>query len=383
METLMHTEDPGASFYREQAVHDAPYLRRFLLAAVIVLCVALPRAGVVLHGLKVPLPYSVVLVYVVFLFVLPFRPLRRYARYLPPFIGFCGCVLLASLIGLVRHAMPRVVLVEVATIVGQLPVFFVVVHLIRRPADVDFALRWLLLSLLFASVYGIMQFYRGADVIIPGVTYTAATDFSLVQIANPGNARRVLSSYGDPNVLAGSLVLFIPALVGMLIAHGRRSERPWRFLYVAAATVLSLLLLVYCNSRAGYIGVIAAVGLLTWKFRSRFLRIALPFIVLAWLVAELGLVQRLTTRAEVPSSDPRWHYAALSAELALTYPEGTGLGVHVKRNPIDGRFRLIPAPSVWATYNSYYMHLLVRGGFLCLGAFLFLCFRFARIPYKC
>lgn len=356
--------------------------RRFVLALMIVLCVALPRAGVVMSGLRLPLPFSYLFLHLVFLFMVFALPVPEHVwRLFPAAAGYLASLVLATLLGLWRDASLRFIVIDAATLLGPMPAFFLVVWLIRDERDAKAAMRWLVLSVLAASTYGIAQLYLGRGSLVRGLTYTAGTDYSMVHVGY--EVPRVLSSYGDPNVFAGALVLFLPVMIGALTAPARAPGVPVGLPWLIAVTASGAAALVFTSSRAGFLGAIMAAGVLAWRFPGRLPRIVLLAGLLTWLASEVGIVERILYRLPVPGGDPRRVYGAVTLQLLGSHPEGAGLGIHPSVNPVLGwSTRLAPATSVWQSYNSFYLHLLARAGVLGLFTFLWATLRYALLAWR-
>jgi hypothetical protein len=351
--------------------------RRLVLVLVIVLSVALPRAGVIMPFLNLPLPFGLVFLHIVFwsLFLLT-RASRGYLPFLVVFLWYIASIVVAANIGFLRGARGSMLLVETATFLGQVPAFFVMAWLLKDTKDLDLAVRWVTISVLFAAIYGIIQFSYGEAIMIPGLTYTAGTKHSLVNLRT-GDASRILSSYGDPNVFAGALVMFLPAVIGTALGQRSIPRMTGKWIITAGAIVCGIIALVYCDSRAGYIGLmIACVGLF-WKFRTKLTRVIVPVIVVLWVISEVGLTQRIQNRLTIADNDPRREYGLIALRVLRSHPEGAGLGIQAMTDNLNN-VELVRAENVWASYNSFYLHLLVRAGVFGFLAFVWLSYRCAR-----
>jgi len=364
--------------YPETApVSAADRFRRIVLVLVIIFSVALPRSGVIMPFLKLPLPFGLVFLHIVFwsLFLLT-RASRGYLPFLAVFLWYILSVVVAANIGFIRGAHGNVMLVETATFLGQVPAFFVMAWLLRDSEDIHLAVRWVTISVLFAAVYGIVQFSFGEAIMIPGVTYTAGTKYSLVNLRY-GDASRVLSSYGDPNVFAGALVMFLPGVIGAALGQRSVPRRVGKWIITAGAIVCGIIALVYCDSRAGYLGLmIACVGLF-WRFRAKLVRVIIPVIVVLWVISEVGLTQRIQNRLTISEKDPRREYGLIALSVLRSHPEGGGLGIQAKTDNLNN-VELVRAENVWASYNSFYLHLLVRAGVFGFLTFVWMSYRCAR-----
>lgn len=273
--------------------------------------------------------------------------------------------------------------IELATMLGQIPSFFLVVWFVRDGKDAAWVGRWLALSVLAASIYGIAQYYIGPSLVIPGITYTARTEVSLAYIIAQVAHRRAISSYGDPNIFAGMLVQFLPVLIGATLGARRRPVR-WHFRILVGTAVLSgLSALFFCNSRAAFLGIAIDLAILALLFRWQMLKVLLVgAAVAAALYPRLETEGRFSQRLSIPEEDPRREYWECAKEIVAEHPEGSGFGMHVEAILSMNYTRLVPAGSVWTSYNSSYLHMLSKAGLLGLSTFALACLISARRVWR-
>jgi O-antigen ligase len=166
------------------------------------------------------------------------------------------------------------------------------------------------------SLYGLWQFVRGVP-IDPSLTDRSMGGASLAM-------GRVSSTVGNPNVLAGWLVLVIPFSVALVfIAKGFRGK-----LLMAAAALPPIACLLLTQSRSGWIGLAAAAAvfvlLLDWRLLPAFLAagaIALPFL-------PDFIFDRLATLGRDTSSVSRFTIYAGAFRMALSnWAAGIGIGM--------------------------------------------------------
>lgn len=140
----------------------------------------------------------------------------------------------------------------------------------------------LILSMLFAggavAIYGIFQHIFG---FAEGTTWTDTEMFSDIET-------RVISTFGNPNVLGEYLLLLIPVAAGYILA------RPSNFgkLISLIVTALLCLCMVYTYSRGNWIGLMAAILVFFMFYDGRFVW----FGMLALLFAPLFLPQTIINR---------------------------------------------------------------------------------------
>ena len=360
--------------------------RRMMLLAVIVFTIALPRAGIVIPGLNLPLPAGFVLIQFIFWHHLFSGRISRIDRALLDKAQlFIFALFLAGLFGLMRGAVLKMVVIDLSTAVGPVPAFFAMIWLIREERDLTFALKCISMCILAASVYGVVQYYFGTSVLIRGLTYNAGNEYAKVNLTY-GAGNKVLSSYGDPNVFANALILYFPLLLTAL--HGMRTAGRfffWRNI-VNGALLAAGVALLYCDSRAGYLGLMIGAGGVFWKTNRRMLHAVLPLLLAFGIASELGIMKRtkdFNKRLNFGSGDPRSDYAWMFREIMLSYPEGTGLGVQAEvGDVVEQKIVLTTVGSVWQMFNSFYMHLASRSGLLGLVSFLYMCLSYAWYPWR-
>jgi len=356
--------------------------RRFWVLVLFVLSIALPRAGFVVPGLRVPLPLGLLVIHALFWGLL-FMGTRwpedaGISKATVKTVWFAIAVGASAMLGAWREAPTGLMLIESATFLGTVPAFFLVVYLLRDDRDLRQAYTLVACCVAFAAAYGILQRHTGAVTVIEGVTYTAGSRESLVHVAGAPGERRILSSYGDPNVFAAVLVMYVPCLIGAYSAFGRGPGMGFGKLLTGSTVVLACVAMTYCKSRAGYAGLAVAMAMMWARSANTLLRSALPLLVLSFVVSELNLIDVISGRAVASHADPRWAYAGAFFRDLANHPLGTGLGIGSPKPDLYEVSRLLPATSVWDTYNSFYFHLFSRTGLLGVGSFLWLTVFIAR-----
>jgi len=356
--------------------------RRFCILILFMLSIALPRAGFVIPGLRVPLPLGLLVIHALFWGLL-FMGTRwpedaGMSKVAVKMAWFAIAVGAAALLGAWREAPTGLMLIESATFLGAVPAFFLVVYLLREERDLRLAYTLVACCVMFAAAYGILQRQLGAVTVIEGITYTAGSRESLVHVAGTPGERRILSSYGDPNVFAAALVLYVPCLIGAYPAFRRGPGIGLGKLLIGSTVVLACVAMTYCKSRAGYAGLAVALAMMWVRSPNALLRSALPLVALSFVASELNLIDVVSGRAVASQADPRWAYAGAFFRDLANHPLGTGLGIGSPKPDLYGVSRLLPATSVWDTYNSFYFHLFSRTGLLGLASFLWLTVFVAR-----
>ena len=223
---------------------------------------------------------------------------------------------------------------------------------------------------LAVSLYGISQQFLGERLLIDGLTYNSGSDLARTYLQAGGPFTRVLSSYGDPNVLAGQLVIFCAvslalAMTGGLGAAGR--------LLCAALFLLNAVCLYYTGSRAGIAGLLlASLCILFWCSRISWFLLPLAIFCVVMTAGEL-LFELLPQRFHQfdLAGDGRASFPQLGWQIIKSIPAGCGFGNTVACN-MDASFAtvtVVPGSSVWAGLNSFWLNKLSRVGLVGVGVF--------------
>lgn len=154
-------------------------------------------------------------------------------------------------------------------------VFFLVVQLADRASRARSLARTLVLSSMVVTWYGLMQ-YLDADFVQWGTL--------------PFEKTRSFSTYGNPDLLGGFLVLALPVAAAMALSE---TSRMWRTIYWLATFMLSAVMIT-AFTRGAWIGGFVAVCILAfavWRARIRPHAIDLGFLGLS-VLAVVGIIVR-------------------------------------------------------------------------------------------
>lgn len=131
--------------------------------------------------------------------------------------------------------------------------YFLAVQLLDRVSRIR-SLAWtLFLSGTLVSLYGVMQ-YLGIDPLSWG--------------GLPFEPNRAFSTYGNPNLLGGFLVILLPVALGLALSE---KDRRWRIAYWAGFLLTALCWIVAFTRGAWIGGAVALVvlGAAAWRMRTR------------------------------------------------------------------------------------------------------------------
>ena len=343
----------------------SPRRRRGLwLGALTVMLFALPRAGMVIKQVNLPLPIAHVLAGLV---IVEWFVLRRTRMVERSRVGFFvllygSMAALGLVIGLATGGDRVQACLELCFYVFSLGLYFYASETFCNQSYFKrFAVMLLALSVA-VSLYGIAQRYMGQGILIDNVTYTSAGETARGYLeANEGAGRRVLSSYGDPNVLSTQLIFFVA--IGLALAVGRGVERRVRWLSLVVVAV-NAVCIVYTGSRAGILCLaVVAAGIVAWRRLSirQAVVAAIGLVLLALLmVATFGM----GTGESPAADDSRWQYPHIVWQLWQAVPLGCGFGntVRLAETATSWSFEVTQAGVVWAGFNSFWLNLLSRLG---------------------
>ncbi|MBN1845307.1 MAG: hypothetical protein JW810_06455, partial [Sedimentisphaerales bacterium] len=240
-----------------------------LLLILLVGLFALPRAGLVIERVHLPLPLAHVLCGALILEWLLFRRgtaadsfhLGRF------FLIYAAVAGMGLVIGLSAGGGPMMAFLELCFYLFSMGLFFYARDTFRQQRHFYTFARWVLILSVCVSGYGIAQRYWGSRTLIGHLTYnTGGSTISrqYVEVDDPAQ-RRVLSSYGDPNVLAGQLLVFGGIALALLIGKGVPFSTRLFCLLVLGLNGACLL---FTRSRAGLIGGVLIVWILfCWRSR--------------------------------------------------------------------------------------------------------------------
>ncbi len=362
----------------------------FWLLSLIILLFALPRAGLVIRQVSLPLPIAHILCAILILEWLFLRRSRaeqgsRFGKFFLLYAGVAGFGLVWGLSAGGGHLMA---FLELCFYLFSMGLFFYVSDTFSEQKHFLTFARWILIISVVVSAYGIAQRYLGSSILVPHLTYTTGGSTLSQQYLEAGEASqvRVLSSYGDPNVLASQLLVFIGIAMALVVGKGVKGNTRLLCLGILALNVVCLL---YTRSRAGMISVFL-VMLVVFCWRTRWALLFIPFmIILGYILIPTLAVSYLESQFQgaFTGEDVRLLFPRMAWELLNIVPLGCGFGRTVFLN-VDGlswSFVVAPTNVVWAGLNSFWLNLLCRLGITGLLAFLLILvvlFRYVWIRAK-
>ncbi len=357
-----------------------------LLMILTVALFALPRAGIHVPSFGVPLPISHILLVVIMVEWVLVRHNRfhegaGYARY---FVIYAIVTAFGLAAGIMWGSKYEVAIMELFFYMFMMTLFFYVSEAFCEPAYFMKFIRIVLMISVFISLYGITQHYLGSKVLIQYITYNSDTNMARSYLElDDLSLRRVLSSYGDPNVLASQLIVFFGITFSLIIS--RRISARTRLISLAILAVNSICI-VFTGSRAGMICMVLVV-IIVLSWRKRWVLFAIPVLLIISVFMSSQLIEDTVVnkfQGVVSSDDVRAQFPTMAMKLVQVVPFGSGLGrtVSLEVNEMDWNFKVHQAPNIWVGFNSFWLNLFCRLGLPGVVSFLVLLFVLLRYIWR-
>lgn len=207
---------------------------------------------------------------------------------------FVALVLLAFISGLAHSGLDKNTLRRFVELVLSIVLFFVVVDGVRRPEQIEWLVRVLILAGATAAIVGVVLYFLPTAwstrllSTLRIVGYPAGSDVLRFIEDNRELAQRAISTSVDPNVFGGLLVL-VTALTAPQLATNRPLLPRW--LVVPGLLVMGLALLL-TFSRSAMAGLLVALLIIaTVRYRRWVPLVILAFLLILFLPQTQGYVQ--------------------------------------------------------------------------------------------
>ncbi len=255
--------------------------------------------------------------------------------------------------------------------------YFLTVLLIRNREWLVRCAAGSVLSAAAISVYGILQYYRGA-----GYSSSAWLDSEMFSVIE----KRATATLKNPNMLGVYLILIIPVAVSMLVGHREGLGRFLSFLSVGAAGIC----LILTWSRGAWIGLFAAalLFLFLWDRRAVWLipagiagfLIALPFL------GNSTILYRITSIGNLADSSTSYRVYIWRSSVRMIRDYwltgiGFGEGAYTKVYPMYAFQGIEAAPHSHNLFMQIWIEMGVVG-FAVFILFLFLLFQAAFTLFR-
>ncbi len=258
---------------------------------------------------------------------------------------------------------------KMAVFVCFMSVYFVIKNIISSPYWVKRCLYALVLSSALVSVYGIYQNY------FSDLSSAWHDVFVFSEIRG-----RVVSTFGNPNVLGEFLILIFPITLGLMASAKKANER--FFLFISA--LLSCWCLIFTWSRGAWLGCILATALFLCVSSKYFFTaglLSLPiFGIFAFLRSDSAIIQRLTNFGDSSTS-----YRLNIWRGVLRMLEDVGLfGIGIGESAFGKVYPIYAPAGVEAAPHSHnlYLQITVEMGVFALIFFLIFIFMFTQFSFS-
>lgn len=342
------------------------------LVVLTILFFAFPRAGFSLQKSLMPLPLAHILTMVLAMEWFIRRRIQPVGpKHFPyVFILYASVAFLGAGIGLSTGGNAFLIFQEICFYLFSMAIFFFVVDTFRQRRHFILFIHLIFIIAAGVSLYGIAQRFLGEDILIPHLTYTSSgLDFARSYIKIPNSIfNRVLSSYGDPNVLSAQLVFFVGVCFAVLI--GKNVPVKYRLL-TCGVLILCVLCIVYTSSRAALI-CLFLVPLMVIALKSRWTLLGLATALPIILFLSFGRIAEFAnTHLAGILEDERVMYPRKLLDLLVLAPFGCGFGNKIITNLTGTEliFSIQTATNAWDGWNSFWLNLVMRLGFQGLIAF--------------
>ncbi len=336
------------------------------LIVLTIMLFALPRAGLLIKQINLPLPVNYILaaVFIIeWLLLRQTRPMER-SRINYLFILYSAISGVGLAIGLSTGGTYLIAFLELCFYLFAIGLFFYASETFCEPRHFYLFARLVLFISVLVSLYGIGQYFLGSSLLVNYVTYNSGSDLARSYVESDViGIRRVLSSYGDPNVLASQLVVF--AGIGLALTIGKGISKHTRLLCFLIV-IANGLCIVYTGSRAGIICLfLIATLVLIWRTRWALLLIpAFGVIGVILLPDLLNSLFQDRFQGFITGEDARKQFPAMAWQLVQAVPFGCGLGnsVELSLQGFNWSFAIKPAGVIWSGLNSFWLNLFSRLG---------------------
>lgn len=248
--------------------------------------------------------------------------------------------------------------------------YFPAVNLIKSPEIILRSAGCVMFSCVAVSLYGVAQNYFG----IGDTTWQDAEMFSAIE-------GRVISTFGNPNVLAEYLVLILPFFIAfMFLKKGARDK-----IVFLSLTGVSFLCLIFTWSRGSWLSFAASVLILLVIMNKNFLMAyigALFLVPFAPLVLPESIMSRIYSIGNLGDSSTSYRVSIWQASVNLIkdhFISGIGIGLEP--------FRLVYPEYALAGIegaphsHSLYFQTMVEYGIVGMILFVLVIFLFAQLCF--
>ena len=243
--------------------------------------------------------------------------------------------------------------------------YYLLVNAISTKGQLYFVIKMMLLSGVFVALYGIYQHIFGFD---GGTTWTDTEMFEDI-------ATRVVSTFGNPNVLGEYLLLLIPVCAGYILSE-KKFYNKGAFLVI---TGLLSLCMVFTYSRGNWIGLIVAMALFFAFYDRRVVWLGVIAVLFLPVFLPETIINRFMSVGNTSDSSTSYRVNIWMGTVVMLkdyWISGVGLGTEAFNEVYPYySFHGIVAPHS----HNLYLQLVVENGITGLAAFVILILTYYRM----
>lgn len=353
----------------------AVYLRSYIIALLPIAIVALGfliydyRAGIFTALIVMPFAPTmgvVALVLISFVsFVIKLLKDKEFKfRHTPldtPIAIFTLIMLISSVTSFAAISSIKVFLVYFAFILG----FYLTVNAVKSKKQLYALVTGMLFAGAIVAIYGIYQHIFG---FAEGTTWTDTDMFEDIET-------RVISTFGNPNVLGEYLLLLIPVSAGYILS------KPGKF-NKAVSVVITLLLslcMVYTYSRGNWIGLMAAIVLFFMFYDGRIVWLGVLFAFFIPMLLPQNVINRFMSVGDTGDTSTSYRVYIWMGTIAMLkdyWISGIGLG----SDAFNMIYPFYSYSGIVAPHShNLYLHIIVENGIMGIIAFLVIVITYYRM----
>ncbi len=243
--------------------------------------------------------------------------------------------------------------------------YYLLVNAISTKGQLYFVIKMMLLGGVFVALYGIYQHIFGFD---GGTTWTDTEMFEDI-------ATRVVSTFGNPNVLGEYLLLLIPVCAGYILSE-KKFYNKGAFLVI---TGLLSLCMVFTYSRGNWIGLLVAMALFFMFYDRRVVWLGVIAVLFLPVFLPETIINRFMSVGNTSDSSTSYRVNIWMGTVAMLkdyWISGVGLGTEAFNEVYPYySFHGIVAPHS----HNLYLQLVVENGITGLAAFVILILTYYRM----
>ncbi len=278
-----------------------------------------------------------------------------------PVALFALVLFISSVTSFAPMSSIKIFLVYLAFVLG----FYLTVNAVRTKTQLYALITAMLFAGAAVAIYGIYQHMFG---FAEGTTWTDTEMFENIET-------RVISTFGNPNVLGEYLLLLIPVAAGYILS------RPSGFNKAVSVVVTALLALcmVYTYSRGNWIGLIVAIILFFMFYDGRIVWLGVLFAFFVPMLLPQNVIDRFLSIGDTTDTSTSYRVYIWMGTIAMLkdyWMSGIGLG----SDAFNMIYPFYSYSGIVAPHShNLYLHILVENGILGMLVFLVIVFTYYRM----